>query len=199
MLLDALVLLLWLVKTARDLVVAFMDRLSSPFRGLPTVVDRLDSSHPDGGRMGRRVVSMRHPFRLLLGAFRPPSERRAWLEQKILSLPETPEYVYAMRYWDAAGMQRVLLTSSPALALGLGPAHAARGPRVISATHAGIDVTPIVSPLFGGYEARELFAYVRHETKRSLGEVAGSTIYVLDSRLEETVYTYANAYTTSPK
>ena len=186
MLLDALVLLLWLLKTARDFIVAFMDRLSSPFRGLPTAVDRLDTSDPDSARMCLRVVSLRNPFWLLLGAFRPPSERRAWLEEKIRSLPETPGHVYAMRYWDAAGRQRVRLTGSPASALGSGGSC-----RVISATHAGADVTPIVSQLLCGYETRELFAYVRHETKRPLEEVARHPIYVLDSKLKETVHAFA--------
>jgi hypothetical protein len=199
--LKRVVFVLWFVRLIRKTIQIALDApcniLSFPYRDMPAIVERLDSTEANRSQMCHRLVSLRNPVRLFLGMWRPPSERRKWLEKTIGSLTRSARYVYVLHYWDGKGNKSVLLTSHPERGLFPLP-KPARGPcpsKVLSASHLSKDITDIIAPVSATFHPSEppvsphdIFTYFRYKSNNSAQEVVSHPILVMDSRLEETAY-----------
>lgn len=161
---------LWAIRMAKrrldSIASSAIVSATTPYRGLPAVIDAINGSGT-GRPVMRRVVSVLNPVSLVLGRILGNEpRRREWLVGKIRGLPLGSDISYVLHYIDYRGRRIRLLTRDPTR--GLRPPPIGTMPSdVVAAYHGDDDVTREIRAVSPSFHASEgvcpvaLDAYMR--------------------------------------
>lgn len=187
---------LWLASVAyrvfRNSVGEISVPLLGPFRGLPSLVEQLDTDCC--GSSSRVVVSLHNPASLAFGyLFSTPHARRKWLTDKIRGLPRGDSHAYLFHYWNRSGIKQTVLTSDPERGLSPPPSTARTVRNRVLAAYAGqTDVTESVRKISASFHESEpevcilsLQAYIWREHAI---RIAVTPVVITDGSLRRSTY-----------